>query len=351
VAALRQVPAPPDVALSDGRLLRLAAACAQQVGASAALELYPADLDPKRALRFARQGLASAISLTEADVRARVRARFPMVELPARPALDTQLREAGIELGWSDTRNVYERAGTRVGGISSLSSLVVRDPTRLISVAPFGNSVAKSTHDPLDLAVADLEGRLQRSLDHGGFLALRVPVNRGREVHTAMERFTGSHNLVSVDVETEFLAELRALAAEAGATWAKLLEADLAAPGTFDHTALRTLTSKAAEHVEQHVRDAGEKVLAWNAGVLVRYDRLGVIDRLRELAGRADSPLQTLWLVVFASTADAKPMLDGQPVPVLGASEWIDLTDRWFKRGHLSPERLGASASTEWMER
>ena len=68
------------------------------------------------------------------------------------------------------------------------------------------------------------------------------------------------------------------------------------------------------------------------AGILRRYDdKLAVVDRLRATAGRADATLQTLWLVVFGSTAEARPSIDGAAVPVSGPSEWVDITEAWLE--------------------
>lgn len=140
--------------------------------------------------------------------------------------------------------------------------------------------------------------------------------------------------------------ELRATASDRKVSWDKLVAADAAEVGSRDHTNLRILTRAAAERVEARMLGAGARVLAWNPGVLVRYGELAVVDRLRARAGLADSDLQTLWLVVFGSTVDAKPLVDGEPVPVLGASEWPDITDVWLTNRHRHHAPTGTDAST-----
>lgn len=96
--------------LDERRLVRLAAAASRNAAVTPRLEIYPRDLDAVRALRLDQAGLVSprpglerSRQLDEAQVRARVRTRFPELaaELPPRPALDTALREAGFELDWS----------------------------------------------------------------------------------------------------------------------------------------------------------------------------------------------------------------------------------------------------------
>ena len=341
---LRAVDAPDAVGLTDGRLIRLAAAASQATGASSALELYPASLSPARALRLARAGLAAADDLTVDDVRDRVRSRFPLVTVPDRPALDEALRQADVAVTWhepeGDEPGAFRRRSTAVGDLTAMTSLVERQPTDVVrrqrpSTAP------TSPVDPTVTIALEIEGRLERSLAHGGFLALRVSTTQGPALRRELARFTAEpHGVVPVDLEAWFLTELRAAAEARRIGWEKLVAADLAAEGSTDHTNLRILTAAAAEQVEQRVLAAGARVVAWNAGVLARYDQMGVVDRLRDRAGRADAALQTLWLVVYGSTAEAKPAIDGQPVPVLGPSEWVDIEGPWLgfrHRAFLSP--------------
>ena len=342
--------APEGVALADGRLVRLAAAASQRAGVSSSLELYPLSLDPVRALRLARQGLATADRLTVDDVGDRVRARFPQVVLPDRPELDHALALADVAVRWSSQlgagTGAYVRDGTAVGALSGVTSAVPRRSTRMPTSAGQWRRVAEDTDPDLE-AAAELEGRLLRSLDHGGFLALRVPTSRGIELRRELARFTADPNaVVPVDLERWFLDELRSTASARNVRWEKVVAADEADATSVDRTNLGILTRAAAERVEQRVLVAGPRVMAWNPGVLVRYGEMAVIDRLRTRAGLADSELQTLWLVVFGSTVDPTPMIDGEPVPVLGASEWLDVTDTWLTNRHRHHPHTGTDSPT-----
>ena len=81
--------------------------------------------------------------------------------------------------------------------------------------------------------------------------------------------------------------------------------------------------------------------MAWFPGALVRHaprDGKAPLDRLRDAATSGQGRLQTLWLVVLGSLADAMPMVDGTPVPALAASEWLDLTTAWLENDHRSGE-------------
>jgi hypothetical protein len=160
-------------------------------------------------------------------------------------------------------------------------------------------------------------------------------VQYGIEARRELARFNGPpYDVAQVDIEREFLTALRAVASTKRVRWDTLVSADLAQPGTTDYTNLRILTHEAAITVEQRVLTTGPQVLAWNAGVLARYGEMGVIDRWRAVAGLAGSSLQTLWLVAFGSTVEPKPMMDGHAVPVLGVSEWVEITSTWLANRH-----------------
>ncbi|RYF60894.1 MAG: BREX system serine/threonine kinase PglW, partial [Comamonadaceae bacterium] len=86
---------------ADPRLVRLAAATSRGAAVSGRGELHARSLGPSEALRLALAGLAQTESLTPAEVRARVAARFPELDrLPGRPALDAHVERAGLGLSW-----------------------------------------------------------------------------------------------------------------------------------------------------------------------------------------------------------------------------------------------------------
>jgi predicted DNA-binding ribbon-helix-helix protein len=289
--------------------------------------------------------LATASELTADDVVTRVRTRFPQVRLPERPELDKALAAAEVAVTWSNTSQKFVRIETAVGDLTTFTSLVRRDSTRIVTPSS-RQALPTAEIDPAVTAAIELEGRLDRSLRSGGFLALRVPTTRRAELQRELARFTGDpHHMTTVDIEAWFLDELRAVAANKRVAWEKLVTADRAAEGTTDHTNLRILTREAAGRVEDRLAHAGQLVLAWNPGVLARYGELDTIDRLRDAAGRVDSGLRTLWLVVFGSMADAKPTIDGQPVPVIGRSEWVDVTDSWLANAHRGRAATGTDSN------
>jgi hypothetical protein len=298
---------------------------------SSALELYPVDLDPVRALQLSRQSLAAAAELSAEDVRSRVQARFPLVQLPNRPELDRVLAAADIVVTWVGDRDRFIRPGTVVGDLSTLTSVVPRYPTDFAVLKP---GPSATSVDPEVAQAREVEDRLQRSLEHGGFLALRAATNQAPAVRRELVRFTvPPYDMVNVDLERWFLDELMTSTRAVNVTWEKVLAADLAQEGT-DYVNLRRLTHEAAGRLEERVRQAGTRVLAWNPGILAAYDELSVLDRLRMQAGLATSELKVLWVVVFGPTGEARPMVDGKPIPVEGPVEWIDLSRPWLQNFH-----------------
>lgn len=332
VLPLRMVPAPAGVVLSDGRLLRLAAFCSQRVGVSSDLELYPVDLDPERALRLTRQSLAAADALTVDQVHFRVRARFPRAHLPSRPELDRLLELADVKVTWAGDSDRFVRPATMVGNLSTMTSVVSRHPTRmadhLVDAGP------KVLAEPDVVRAQEVEDRLALSLVQGGFLALKVATSQGPAAHSGLERFGYSpYDMVTVDLEQWFLEELQALASGTGVSWDTVLKTDVLTEGQ-EYGYLRELTDEAALRLEARVKAGGRRVIAWNPGVLVAYDHLDVINRLRMLSGTAEAELQTLWLVVFGPSGEGPPMVDGHAIPVEGPVEWVGLPDPWLRNVH-----------------
>ena len=93
---------------SPERLLRLAAALAEQAALSGRRELHRLDLPAATALGIALTGAASIQRLTPQEIRDRFRARFPALPpLPERPRLDELIRDAGLDL-------LYDELGPRL---------------------------------------------------------------------------------------------------------------------------------------------------------------------------------------------------------------------------------------------
>ena len=114
----------------QGAPLRLAAAASTSAALSARLELYPRGMSALSALRLSLGALAGADRLTEEELRARVRGRFPeAADLPSRPELDALLDEAGADREWPTARMAERYKSRTVADTGSEHLAVPRYPT------------------------------------------------------------------------------------------------------------------------------------------------------------------------------------------------------------------------------
>ena len=137
---LREVPSPGRrPALSDSRLIRLAAAASSKSALSSRQELYPKGMEAGRALKLSQGALYGVASLTVQEIRERVRSRYPeAAPLPDPPALDALLLEAGFDFDWNPTLKGVGGYVSRFRdprSVSSRSESAMRQPT---AMAPEG---------------------------------------------------------------------------------------------------------------------------------------------------------------------------------------------------------------------
>lgn len=323
---LQSVPAPVasgDVEpVSGARLVRLAASASVRAAVSSRLELYPRGLPAARALKLAAGAVLSRATLTPDQLQERVTARYPEAEpLPPRPALDDLLAETGLELRW------VPGDGLRPGGyaqptihVDGLSSQTVSQ-----TVAPRAVPGAASGAPVADDAAA-FDARLRRTAESGGYLVLMATPRHLPRVEAALRSRYGAAPL---SLEAELLREMKDAARQAGADWTVVLEADAAAPGSLDWTNLRSLVGLALPKVEERLESAASPLLLTWPGLLVRYERLDLLDRLRDRhTGAANG---AAWLLVAADEQSELPVLDGRPLPVLSPAQYARVPHAWLE--------------------
>ena len=86
--------------------------------------------------------------------------------------------------------------------------------------------------------------------------------------------------------------------------------------------------------VEAQLATSPKTLLLVNPGLLARYQQMDILVRLRDRIGRTGSPLHGLWVLVPTNGLAVLPTLDGQPVPVLSAAQWTQLTGAWIQNKH-----------------
>ena len=326
---LREVPAPVGFEpLADGRLLRLAAAASCGAAVSSRQEIYPRGMDSLRALRLARGALGGVRVLSVEQVRDRVAGRYPEAEpLPEHPRLDELLASAGLDLAWDpdalEGRGGYVNLVRDSVSISSGSWPPPRLPT-----AP-----GRDPREPISSEEADarqFEEKLRRSLKGGAFLTLMVPPRSFEQARCELEsRFS----LRVVDGDRVIIDALRDSAKQARVDWSVVLRAD-ATPANGDWGKLVMLVNRALPKVEEQLCAAGSTVLLVHPGLLARYDKLDLLERLRDRVGRPGGP-HGLWLLLPGQ----QPLIDGKAVPLLSPAQRVPVPESWLENRHRAAPR------------
>lgn len=321
VARLRAVELPDGVGpFTDSRLVRLAAAASSTAAVSSRLELYPAGMEPVDALVAARGTLLDKSGLTVEQLTARVRARFPAAAaLPKRPTLDRLLDEAGTGLHW------HSPGGGQPGRyvLAERGGVV---PTSFSTAT--GRTTTYASPDERVAALLEIDARFERLGGDGGFLALTVDPRHLRDACAHVAAVTRGQ---VVDLDAILIAEMRQQAAKADAQWVRFVEAD-ADPGGPHFPKLRQLASRAMSVIEDQLKSHASVVVMHNVGLLARYGQMGMLERLRDQLTRMrnDAALAGLAVVVPGNDPTARPIIGGEPIPVITPNQWAHLPSAWL---------------------
>jgi hypothetical protein len=324
IERLRAVTPPEGVMLSDARLVRLAAVASQHAEVSSKQELYPRGMSPQRAIKLAHGAIAGVPQLTVAEIRERIFSRYPnAAPLPDHPELFELLKEAGFDVDW-------DPAGK--GGVGSYvsryrSHVSITSGSQPISRWSTAEAQLEAGEITPDLADArQFEERLQRSIKDGAFLTLLVnPKNYQRAADEICRRFP----VDLIDLEGVFLDALREVARKANVNWDLVLQTD-AKSGEGDWDKLMLLVGRVVPLVEQRLVSAERTMLVIYAGLLARYNRMDLLERLRDKVGRRDG-IPGLWLLI---PGDHQAILDGKAVPIISPGQRARIPESWLKNAH-----------------
>lgn len=346
LSALRAIYWPIGVvAPSPQRLARLAVSVSSRAALSSRLEIYPRRMAADRAMRLAHGALVGAFlskeGATEAEIEARVRARYPdCAALPSGPQLEAILRDLGFDVVFDPAAAGGQgawKSKTKISTISSDSKPSTRQPTMHDGRPPPTEEVAEAR---------GFEERLSRAKRDGAFLVLAVsPRYASRLEKELRDRF-------EVDVRSFdelFIAALRRQAESLEADWNVVLAADTAPPDSEDGRRLRELVGRALAEVETTLSRSENTIVLTNLGLLARYSRLDMVDRLRERVAvrptKDDPGLFGLWLVVPCSNQTEAPSIDGQAVPVITRAQWARVPGAWLRNEHRSARPIATANS------
>lgn len=321
------VPVPEDVgALPASRLLRLAVAASTGAALSSRLELYPRAMSAMTALRLSLGSLAGPKELTEADLRARVRGRFPdAMELPPRPDLDALLDEVGADREWH----------TSPAGDASYHSRTVADTgsgTLAVHRYPTTAPAPEATPEVLDARA--LEEKLAHAARTGAFLALTV---EPRWTAAAEAELLHRYQRDVVSLERLMLRAMRAEAAARRVLWPKAIAADAAGRESADFKNLLRLAARAAPRVRDEVLALHSPTLLTRPGLLARYDLVPMLEELAQTSGTSNGP-PSLWLLV-PQDGPGRSRIDGVVLGIISGANWAHLSEPWLRNAHRAGGR------------
>ena len=298
----------------DRDLLRLASHASAHAAVSSRFEIYPRNMDAFRALTLAQGSICGVPQLTEEDIKNRISGRYPEAEaLPGRPTLDQWLNDIGLELIWDSGLNagkgayVYPRHDTLTMTSSGALSSYHAESKEILDAKRFHQS-------------------LNTELKSGGYLVLTCPP---KQMGIAQERLTNAFDLRIFDMDKIIIAAMKQAASEFEVDWSVALEADATTPPNEDWQNLNSLVESCTQRIESAFAQVTEPILMINAGLLTRYGQLSLLGRLRDRALVRDG-INSLWLLVSSHGDTPYPILNGQPVPVLGSSQFKEIPQSWI---------------------
>jgi serine/threonine protein kinase len=307
------------VPVGEARMIRLAASCSSDAATSSRLDLYPRRMPADRAVLLARSVLVTAGSLSVEAVRSRVRARFPEAQpVPDRPQLDHLLEAVGLV--WSAEALAYRLPQART--VSQTTG-----PTRLVT------KPGDATVDIEKEAAVEFGARMARLVGNGGFCAVNVDP---RHVERAEHQLVVQHGLELVDLDMVLIDAMQQLAADAGADWSVVMDADVD-PTAPEWRLLKGLVKTAVDSIRHQLVTGHTHVLLTSAGLLARYGQVDLLGELRDLCTGtrpvAGSSLRSVVVIVASEHPEQLPILGDVPVPVIGPNQWTSLPRRWLDSG------------------
>jgi serine/threonine protein kinase len=332
VETLRAIETPPGCqSPSDTRLVRLASAASRHAAVSSRLELYPRSMPATRALKLCHGALLGARELTVDEIRKRVVARYPEAEtLPERPELDSLLQALDLDLQWN--AGAQRGKGAYVIRTEESKASSASLPSRMPTLVPQAPSAKELTPEILDARL--LESKLQRATIDGTFLALTV-VPKGLDA--AERELTRRFGVKTLNVDEILIRLMRRQAEAAKADWDTVRRADVAKRDSQDWRNLMILVGRVIPSLEEELVATQGTVLLVYPGLLARYDRLDVLERLRDRITSpvgTGTPLRGLWVLIPSDDQNALPTLDLKPVPVISSNQWARIPEAWLTNAH-----------------
>ncbi len=317
-----------DASLGAERLIRLAAASASKAALSSRLEFYPGNLPPARAVKLATNSLLGLHRFDLETIRRRILARYPQAApLPGPAELESLLKDAGLEVKWDAVLRAFitlPPAGA-ISGTTQITQTTTQHRPRTATA-------------PDVQAALQIDERIKQTLANGKLLTLSVdPKGLAKAQHDLATRF----GLKLIDFDELVLTHLEAQAREWEVDWNVLLAADAASPGSTDAQNFATVLGEVWPQVEAALLKDDRPGLLVNLGLAARWRRMALFARLADACMFGRRP-PVVALIASPMTADDRPVLDGQAVPVtINTTDYGRIPRAWLEQAHLA--RRGAT--------
>ncbi len=330
IETLRAVepPGTAGIVLNDNDLLKIAVYSSSGAALSSRLEIYPVNMPALRMLRLSQGTLAGVRELTVDEIHQRITGRFSRGETPpGRPELDELLKQAGLDMVWKpdaaggEGAYVHRRAELTLDTTGSFTG-------RAASV--HGEEPPLVTPEEADARIFDR--KLKRAAEEGAYLVLTVP---GKYLERARTALIGRFNPKPVDFDELFIPILKKKAEEHQADWNVVLKADASPKNGTDWRNLNLLVSMCMPAVEEQLAESGRTLLLTGVGLLARYNRMNLLESLRDRIGVTGGALEGLWLLIPADESNPLPAVDGAPVPLLGSGQHARIPGEWIRRSNF----------------
>jgi hypothetical protein len=296
------------------------------------MEIYPQGMAALRAIKLAQGALFGTNEWKSRDIKERVLSRYPdAAPLPERPELDKLLAQADLGLEWMENAAEGEGAYRYKDEGRTPSFSDSRMSPRLNTES---NVETEATEVSADIADARIfENKLSRADKEGAFLVLSVPP---RELISAEEELMRRFALEYRNFDELLIGAMQRRAAELKADWKVVINADTATPDSRDWRNLMLLVDQAIKVVEAELSSADKTILLTYTGLLARYNRIDLLERLRDKIGFTHSKLHGLWLLIAGDEQSPLPLLDGKPIPVISVAQWARIPKAWIANAHRS---------------
>jgi serine/threonine protein kinase len=322
VLQLREIAVPVTiVALSDGRLMRLAAVASREAALSSRQEFYPRGMDAGRALKLSQGALLGVPILSIAEIRDRIASRYSeAANIPDHPELDELLAAAGLDLIW-------DAKGANGWGcyVNRLLSPFL-DSSSVNSFSRQPTATGTMVIGEVDEAAADarlFEEKLQRGLKQGAFFVILV---QSRYYQQAIAEIANRLPVLHLSFEDLLLNALREVADSLNVNWDLVIETD-ARPYEGDWDKLLLLVDRALVLVNEQLVASDRTILLSHVGMLARYDRLNWVEHWRDRVG---SEIAGLWVLVPGD----RPFINGKAIPLMSPSQRTTMPKSWLENRH-----------------